>query len=185
MLKPSVNFWNARVPLKIKIFLWQVDNDRLQSAITLKHRGWQGSHLCCLCQQPETTNHILFGCSMARFLWKGVGETLGWIGQPKFWGDFLTTWISRNCKIPKRFSFLIVASLTWTLWTTRNKMAIEHVLPTNATQTFHVFIGFMQRWIPLSRAADREKAREIVERLKTWVMGFHPTTYPVSDIGHI
>ena len=59
MLKPSVNFWNARIPLKIKIFLWQVDNDRLQSAMTLKYRGWQGSHLCCLCQQPETKNHIV------------------------------------------------------------------------------------------------------------------------------
>ena len=59
VLKPSVNFWNARIPLKIKIFLWQVDNDRLQSAMTLKYRGWQGSHLCCLCQQPETTNHIV------------------------------------------------------------------------------------------------------------------------------
>ena len=89
--------------------------------------------------------------------------------------------------MPKRFSFLLAASLKWTLWTTRNKMAIEHVLPTNATQTFHVFIGFMQRWIPLSRATDtdREKAREIVESLKTWAMGFHPTTYPVSDIGYI
>jgi len=87
--------------------------------------------------------------------------------------------------MPKRFSFLLAASLKWTLWTTRNKIAIEHVLPTNATQTFHVFIGFMQCWIPLSRATDREKAREIVESLKTWAMGFHPTTYPVSDIGYI
>ena len=70
---------------------------------------------------------------MARFLWAGIGEALGWSGRLESWEeDFLVTWISRECKMPKRFSF---ASLAWALWTTRNKMAIEHTFPNSAIQT--------------------------------------------------
>jgi len=59
-LQNSGSFWKIRVPLKVKIFLWQVNNDKLQNATTLKHRGWRGSHLCCLCQKQETADHIFF-----------------------------------------------------------------------------------------------------------------------------
>ena len=87
--------------------------------------------------------------------------------------------------MPKRFSLLLFASLAWALWMTRNKMAIEHTFPTNATQTFYVFIGFMQRWIPLSKAVDREKAKGLVERLKSWARGFRPSISSTPDIGFI
>ena len=40
--------WGCKVPQKIKIFLWQSFNDRLQTATMLKRRGWKGSELCCL-----------------------------------------------------------------------------------------------------------------------------------------
>jgi len=61
-------------------------------------------------------------------------------------------------------------------------MAIEHIFPNNAIQTFHVFVGFMQRWSPLSKASDREKVRDMVELLKAWAMGFRPSMTSVSDI---
>ena len=39
IMKESNSCWKARIPLKIKIFLWQLSNDRLQMAMALKHRG--------------------------------------------------------------------------------------------------------------------------------------------------
>ena len=61
VLKDSNSFWNARIPLKITVFLWQLSNDRLQTAMALQHRGWQGSHLCCLCGKHtgEHQPHLL------------------------------------------------------------------------------------------------------------------------------
>ena len=144
MLKDSNSCWKVRTPLKIKVFLWQLSNDRLQTATALKRRGWKGSHLCCLCGKPENVDHIFFRCSLARFLWAGVGEALGLAQQPGSWEDLVATW-SKNCNFPKRLGMLLFASLAWALWTTRNKMAIEHIFPNNAIQTFHVFVGFMQR----------------------------------------
>ena len=93
----------------------------------------------------------------------------------------MATW-SKNCNFPKHLGMLLFASLAWALWTTRNKMAIEHIFPNNAIQTFHVFVGFMQRWSPLSKASDREKVRDLVELLKAWAMGFRPSMTSVSDI---
>ena len=39
IMKESNSCWKARIPLKIKIFLWQLSNDRLQMAMALKRRG--------------------------------------------------------------------------------------------------------------------------------------------------
>ena len=93
----------------------------------------------------------------------------------------MDSWL-RKRNLPKRLGLLLFASLDWAFWTTRKKMAIEHTCPNSAIQTFHVFVGFMQRWSPLSKASGREKVRALVEQLKAWAMGFRPTTRSVSDI---
>jgi len=43
-------------------------------------------------------------------------------------------------------------------------------------------IAFMQKWFPLLKVSDRDKAQELVERLKSWVMSFAPTTTSITDI---
>ena len=47
--RESESLWEVKNPLKIKMFLWQLDNNRLQTAVSLKHRGRKGSRLCVLC----------------------------------------------------------------------------------------------------------------------------------------
>ena len=93
----------------------------------------------------------------------------------------MDSWLRKH-NLPKRLGLLLFASLEWAFWTTRNKMAIEHTFPNSAIQTFHVFVGFMQCWSPLSKASDREKVSALVEHLKAWAMGFRPTSMSVSDI---
>jgi hypothetical protein len=36
------NVWKSKLPLKIKVFLWQMKHDKLQVATSLKKRGWKG-----------------------------------------------------------------------------------------------------------------------------------------------
>jgi hypothetical protein len=40
--KWMMDVWRARLPLKIKIFLWQLHNDKVQTAEQLKKRNWSG-----------------------------------------------------------------------------------------------------------------------------------------------
>jgi hypothetical protein len=41
----AMKIWKCRVPLKIRIFLWQLLHDRIQTAQQLKARQWKGSTL--------------------------------------------------------------------------------------------------------------------------------------------
>jgi hypothetical protein len=54
----SEDVWKSKLPLKIKIFMWQLKNNKLEVATLLKKRGWKGGVHCCLCGKVETTNHV-------------------------------------------------------------------------------------------------------------------------------
>ena len=59
----SVKFkdiWSARIPPKIKIFLWQAVRGKLSAADQIKKRNGPGSDRCVLCGGLENTEHIFF-----------------------------------------------------------------------------------------------------------------------------
>jgi hypothetical protein len=65
------------VPLKIKVFMWQVFLNRIQTAKQLKAMHWKGSELCVLCGCKEDANHLFFSCPLAEFMWSFISEALG------------------------------------------------------------------------------------------------------------
>ena len=64
-------------------------------------------------------------------------------------------------------------------------MVIENRFPNNALQVFHPSISFEQKWTLLLKVVDQDKARELVERLKSCAMGFIPTAVAVSNVGEL
>jgi len=60
--------WKCKIPLKIKFFLWQVFNNKLQVDLSLIKRGWKGDDKCCICDVLENVNHIFFDCPLAKML---------------------------------------------------------------------------------------------------------------------
>lgn len=60
--------WQSPSLMKMKHFLWQAMRDGIQSAEQFKKKG-EGSEKCLLCGTLESTNHILFMCPMASFIW--------------------------------------------------------------------------------------------------------------------
>ena len=50
--------WSARIPPKIKIFLWQALRRKLPAADQIKKRNGPGSDSCHLCGALEDTEHI-------------------------------------------------------------------------------------------------------------------------------
>ena len=62
ILKYSNSCWKARIPLKIKIFLWQLSNDRLQTGYGFKMHGLEREPpLLPLWQTGERRSHLLQG----------------------------------------------------------------------------------------------------------------------------
>lgn len=61
--------WKNKMPLKIKFFLWQAFNNKLQVAQALTKRGWKGSANCCLRDGIENVDHMIFNCHIASYVW--------------------------------------------------------------------------------------------------------------------
>ena len=118
LIKNSDNVWRVKLPLKIKVFLWQIDNNKLPTAHALKQRGWKGSSSCFLCGKVGL-HHIFIECSFARFIWCGIRDALGWSGYHLSWEDWRGRWSRRDCGMPKWISMFIFAGFAWAL-------AVEH-----------------------------------------------------------
>ena len=61
--------WKCNIPLKVKIFLWMAIHDRIHCGVQLKKKKWSGPEECFSCDRVETSDHILFQCPIAAFLW--------------------------------------------------------------------------------------------------------------------
>uniref|UniRef100_A0A8I7BI37 Reverse transcriptase zinc-binding domain-containing protein n=1 Tax=Hordeum vulgare subsp. vulgare TaxID=112509 RepID=A0A8I7BI37_HORVV len=81
--------WKAPLPLKIKIFVWQLLRDRLPSRTEVLKRRGPGNDICPLCHVPETGSQILFSCVAAHALWCFVREALGPEWEASDLADFL------------------------------------------------------------------------------------------------
>uniref|UniRef100_A0A8R7UQF7 Reverse transcriptase zinc-binding domain-containing protein n=1 Tax=Triticum urartu TaxID=4572 RepID=A0A8R7UQF7_TRIUA len=68
--------WKAKIPLKIKIFLWQLSQDAVLTRQVMKERRWPGDPKCSFCDNTESSRHLFFTCPVAKVVWHCVGMAL-------------------------------------------------------------------------------------------------------------
>ncbi|WVZ62477.1 hypothetical protein U9M48_012225 [Paspalum notatum var. saurae] len=69
-VKVSMEIWQTKLPLKIKIFLWYLKKRVLLTKDNLGRRNWHGDKSCCFCGTSKTIQHLFLDCSYAKFLWR-------------------------------------------------------------------------------------------------------------------
>jgi hypothetical protein len=121
--------WKCRIHLKIKVFLWQFFQYRIQTAQQLKSRMWKESEFCLVCGKLENLDHMLFKCPLGVFLWPFVSEALGWQGYLRDTNDPISNWLPDKFQVGYQLGLSCFAGLAWTIWTTRNKICIEKTFP--------------------------------------------------------
>jgi hypothetical protein len=99
------NIWKSKVPLRVKVFLWQLYNLKVQAGAILKMKGWKGSDICSLCQKLETIDHIFFHCTLPYFAWSCLRHVFGWNNIPSpveevfcFWVEALSVSLISACR---------------------------------------------------------------------------------------
>jgi hypothetical protein len=179
--------WKSRLPLKIKFFLWQIFNNKLQVAKSLVKRVWHGSSRCCLCTCLEDINHIMFTCHLARLVWGMLQDIYCLQNILKSLRDFSSFWLLGKGPWPKRLIVFVFASFAWALWTCRNKMRIEKQFPKAPTDVIYIGISFMQQWSYLLKEDDRERINQMKEDVLRWLKELKnkSNTHLVSDIVEI
>ena len=134
--------WTIKIPLRIRIFLWQLVRGKVPSGVEVRKRNGPGDGLCPLCLVDEDSNHIFFTCPAAQFLWGCPREVfMGTWCNDNFPDLFLECQATPLSRRPT--TWVVVGALTWTLWTIRNKLVIERVIPRRSTDTIYKLCGFL------------------------------------------
>lgn len=63
--------WNSNIPLKIKVSMWLVLQDKILTENLLK-KGWYGDISCPFCCAFETSDHSFVTCPIASSLWSWI-----------------------------------------------------------------------------------------------------------------
>jgi hypothetical protein len=140
--------------LKVKIFLWQMAKGRLPSNAQIFRRHGASDGKCALCGSSETVDHFFFSCHLACFAWSGIREALGVQWNPQSFQDFVGIVNS----LPRNFKsviWLLFAAQSWALWIIRNKLTIEHKLPSQPADCFFKTSIFLQHWRPLLKNKNK------------------------------
>lgn len=163
--------WKSKLPQKLKVFAWQLFQDRLQTGENLKKRNWKGNERCCLCRTLESNDHIFFKCHLAKSVWTCFKEALGWDRVPNSLTEVLENWIPLGAHDYHVKLFMLVITL-WGIWTVRNKMAIEKSFPRESRDVFIKIFKFMQKWRILLKDRDARFVDEKMEVMKQWLADF-------------
>ena len=66
------SFWKAKLPLKIKIFLWYLKRKVVLTKDNKLKRGWKGETKCSFCDMAETIQHLFLECHVAKVVWNSL-----------------------------------------------------------------------------------------------------------------
>jgi hypothetical protein len=177
--------WNCQMPLKFKIFTWQLLKGRLPSSDHIHAWGGASDGNCALCGMPEDADHIFFQCYLAQFLWSGVREMFRVNWNPRSRLEWTNILHSLPAK-PRRLLWTFFAAQCWSLWTTRNKFTIEGKFPRQPADCIFKIILSLQLWRQIQKPKDRELLDEMVALSKSFFANSYsppsapPTNHPAT-----
>jgi len=94
--------WKAKLPYKIKIFLWLIEQGAILTKDNMVRRRWPGNPSCCFCDNLESINHLFFSCPTAKVIWSIVAKSIGATNVPnsvaQFW-NWCRHWIPASTQI--------------------------------------------------------------------------------------
>lgn len=121
---PLNQIWKAKIPLKIKIFMWLIFNNAILTKDNLVKRKWVGDVRCSFCCDNESIPHLMFECTTAKYVWSMVAVVLGARRRP---GSMEQFWVWVKTYIPQQGKIYMpgLAAICWSLWTARNRCALK------------------------------------------------------------
>jgi hypothetical protein len=111
--------WKAKIPLKIKIFLWYLKNGVVLTKDNLVKRQWKGCTNCCFCDVSESIQHLFFDCPLAKLMWGILCFTFG-VKIPSDVENLFGPWLRSFSKKQRNLVLVGVAAFSWAVWISRN-----------------------------------------------------------------
>jgi hypothetical protein len=94
--------WRLKLPLKIKVFLWNLCRGAILTKDNLARRRWNGSLTCRFCNNNESIHHLFFDCYIAKSIWRIIYFALK-IDMPISINHIIGSWESNNALAYKNY----------------------------------------------------------------------------------
>src|SRR4051812_21319998 len=91
----------------------------------MKKRKWLGDPSCSFCNKLESTQHLFFGCSVAKCIRRSIGVALGTELCPANVWQF-NVWCYKFLPNLKRFYTIGLPAVVWAIWLARNRATFEN-----------------------------------------------------------
>jgi hypothetical protein len=157
--------WATTLPLKIRIFTWQLALDRLPTRVVLAHQRGPSDGRCALCGAAESASHLFFSCLLARFGWSVIRQMLGCKWYPSSFPPFFGI-LSSFAGRARRLLWTLLVALWWSLWNVRNRHIFQAKVIRHPTDIICKCMLLMQQWNTSAKAQDREGKEQLVDRLR-------------------
>ena len=137
----------------------------MPAADQIRKRNGPGSTFCALCSATENTNHIFFGCPLAKLAWGCVRSWLNVSWDPSSFSE-LRALANSLSDATKRVFWVGLGAVCWSLWTTRNKFTIEHVFPAKPADCLFKSCALLQQWKSLTKAEDHDALNLLISKVR-------------------
>ena len=122
---PLTLIWKSKCTLQLKVFLWLLLLDRLNTKELMQRRHFntQGGASCVTCNNSTTEDflHLFFACPFAQQCW----HFLGIIWDLNL--NFMNMIIAAYRNFPHPFFMEVLAICCWHLWSRRNDLIFNGI----------------------------------------------------------
>jgi len=145
------HIWKAKIPYKIKIFVWLLEQNAILTKDNMIKRNWVGDPTCFFCSLPETRDHLFFECVVAKVVWGVIGRCLGANNTPRGLTQY-KDWIRRWMPSGGTFHTFGLAAVCWATWKCRNRACFDKKMIKNPAEIILHAGAYMNYWAGLYNA---------------------------------
>jgi hypothetical protein len=167
----NLDAWKAKIPLKIKIFLWYLWNGVFLTKDNLAKRQWKGCTLCCFCSEHETIQHLFFDCLMTRLMWCAISVTFG-VTKPANTANLFGPWLRSFSQKQRALALIGVTAFCWAFWFSRNEVVFQKSKSKSFLQVMFRGTFWIRGWSILSREEGINTLKEGCHWLETIALEF-------------
>ena len=148
-----------------KIFVCMAMHDRIQCGVQLKKKKWSGPEKCFVCDKHETTDHILFQCPLAVFLWSFLRESLGWPVSPTSCSSLFLEVVENCWGKKKKITLFLCACALWSIWKSRDKVVFNKKVLSSPVVLVYKTLMLSKSWHPLLKPKLKPMAEGMINLL--------------------
>jgi hypothetical protein len=160
--------WKAKIPQRIRVFMWLILKNKILSKENLKRKNWQGNVNCDWCGCLETTKHVFHDCQVANFTWRVIQLALTSLSIPKNSNYMFGDWLCSFNKNERNLITIECSAILWSLWKIRNDCCFNNINPVNSANISFLCCFWLHSWAILQKKSTRmilEEGSSLIKRI--------------------